>query len=74
MARFSQISANDLIKALRKNGFNFVSQEGSHIKMRKLMPVRKTVVIPNHKVIRPGTLNNILKMAEITKEQLNDLL
>ncbi len=74
MAKFSQISANDLIKALQKNGFDLVSQKGSHIKLRKLRPIRKTIIIPNHKVIRPGTLNNILKMAETTKEQLKDWL
>lgn len=74
MGKFSPISAKDLIKALEKLGYIFISQKGSHIKLRKLKPIRKTVIIPNHKFIRPGTLNNILKTAEISKKQLEKLL
>lgn len=74
MTKFSQISAKDLIKILQKIGFNIISQRGSHIKLRKLKPIRKTIIIPNHKIIRPGTLNNILKMVEITRDELQNLL
>jgi predicted RNA binding protein YcfA (HicA-like mRNA interferase family) len=69
-----QISAKDLIKALQKLGFVFISQKGSHIKLRKAKPIRKTIIIPNHKVIRPGTLNNILKCAEINQKELEKLV
>lgn len=74
MTKFSQISAKDLIKILQKVGFNIISQKGSHIKLRKIEPVRRTVIIPNHKIIRPGTLNNILKMVEMSKDELQKLL
>ena len=74
MGEFSQISAKDLVKALEKMGYIYISQKGSHIKLRKLKPVRKTVIIPKHKFIRPGTLNNILKAVEISKNQLEKLL
>ena len=69
-----QISAKELIKILQKLGFVFVSQKGSHIKLRKEKPVRKTIIIPNHKFIRPGTLNNILKYADLSQEKLKNLL
>jgi predicted RNA binding protein YcfA (HicA-like mRNA interferase family) len=68
-----QISAKELIKVLQKLGFVFVSQKGSHIKLRKEKPIRKNIIIPNHKVIRPGTLNNILKRAEINQKELEKL-
>ena len=70
MNKLPQISAKELIKALRKVGFVVVSQRGSHIKLRKLHPIRKTIIIPNHKIIRPGTLNNILKIAEVSRQEL----
>ncbi len=68
-----QVSAKELVKALQKLGFVFVSQKGSHIKLRKRYPIRKNVIIPNHKIIRPGTLNNILKSAEISQKELEKL-
>lgn len=74
MSKLPQISAKELIKILGKRGFIIISQRGSHIKLRKFKPVKKTVIVPNHKIIRPGTLNNILKFAEITKEELAKLL
>lgn len=74
MTKLPQISADELIKILHKVGFNIISQRGSHIKLRKLKPIRKTIIIPNHKVIRPGTLNNILKMSEITRDELIGLI
>lgn len=73
MSKLPQISGKQLISALQKVGFSVVSQRGSHIKVRKLKPVRKTIIVPNHKIIRPGTLNNILKMAELTKEELKKI-
>ncbi len=74
MSKLPQISAKELIKVLVKRGFIVISQRGSHIKLRKLKPIKKTVIVPNHKIIRPGTLNNILKFAEINKEELKRLL
>lgn len=69
-----QISAKELIKALQKSGFIFISQKGSHIKLRKERPIRKTIIIPNHKIIRPGTLNNILKSADLSEEEIKRIL
>lgn len=74
MPELSQISAKQLVKTLQKVGFNFVSQKGSHIKLRKFGKTVKTVIVPNHKIIRPGTLNNVFKMAEISKSELKELL
>jgi len=69
-----QISAKELIKILNKLGYVYISQKGSHIKLRKQKPSRKTIIVPNHKLIRPGTLNNILKSTEISQEELEKML
>ena len=49
---------------LKKNGFIFKSQKGSHIKFEK---DGKIVVVPNHssKGIEKGTFHSILKEAGI---------
>ncbi|KKQ18815.1 MAG: hypothetical protein US31_C0001G0002 [Berkelbacteria bacterium GW2011_GWA1_36_9] len=74
MTKIPRVSAKDLIKFLNKRGFIFISQKGSHIKLRKLSPIKQTIIIPNHKIIRPGTLNNILKKVGITNQELIELL
>lgn len=74
MPKLTQISGKQMIKALRKAGFVVVGQEGSHIKMRKTVPAKITIIIPNHRIIRPGTFNNILKTAGISRDELGKLL
>ncbi|MCX6809723.1 MAG: type II toxin-antitoxin system HicA family toxin [Candidatus Berkelbacteria bacterium] len=72
-AKYSQLSGKELIKALQKVGFLIISQKGSHIKLRKISAPIKTVVVPNHRIIRPGTLNNILKLAQLDRDKLQEL-
>ena len=74
MTKLPQMFAKDLIKALQKVGFCVIKQKGSHIKLRKSKSLRRTLIVPNHKVIRPGALRNILKIAEIDKNKLKDLI
>lgn len=55
------ISGEDLIKKLRKLGYEINRQTGSHIRLN----LRKSgqehhLTIPRHKSLRIGTLNNIL--------------
>lgn len=73
IAKYSQISAKTLIKFLVGFGFEVVSQKGSHIKLQKENGSKKTVIVPNHKIIKPGTLNNILKFAGLDKKDLKNL-
>lgn len=73
IAKYSQISAKTLIKLLVKFGFKIVGQKGSHIKLEKTNGRKKFVIVPNHKFIKPGTLNNILKFAELEKKDLDKL-
>lgn len=52
-----------MIKALEKDGWEYVSQKGSHMKYRK---GAKVCIIPNHKGDIPkGTLSNIEKSTGI---------
>jgi len=65
------ISGEKLIKILVKKGFVVRRQTGSHIVLQK---GRIVFSVPNHKVLKKGTLKKILSQAEITVEELNKLL
>jgi len=67
----------DVVKVLTKYGFSVVSQKGSHIKLKKTVNsgFDFTVIVPNHKIIKKGTLRNgILKPINLTVEQFVKLL
>lgn len=57
------ITSQEMIKFLKKNGFEKVSQNGSHIKMRNLSSGR-TVIVPYHsKDLKKEMEAEILKQA-----------
>jgi predicted RNA binding protein YcfA (HicA-like mRNA interferase family) len=61
------LSGADVVKALRRQGFEVVRQEGSHI---RLANAGRAVTVPNHRSIVPKTLQSILRQAGITVEDL----
>jgi predicted RNA binding protein YcfA (HicA-like mRNA interferase family) len=66
-------SGNDLIKALRRLGFIVDHQRGSHIFLHN-PAINITVIVPNHKEIKKGTLHNILKKVNLSIDDLKKLL
>ncbi len=59
-----------MVKILNRNfGFFFVSQKGSHVKLRK-KTISKTIttIVPMHKELSHGTLLGILELAEINEQ------
>ena len=66
-------SGRDLVRALRRLGFIIDHQKGSHIFMHNI-DTNNTVIVPNHKEIKKGTLHNILKKANLTIEELKKLI
>lgn len=66
-----QISGIKLIKILSKKGFMIIRQKGSHIRLQKITPIKIIkLTIPNHKILKKGTLNQIIKDAELTREEI----
>jgi len=63
-------SGRKVIKILcRGFGFYFVSQKGSHVKLRKKIDGREvTTVVPLHKELAPGTLKGVLELARINEK------
>ena len=76
MPRLPQISGRELVKAFKRDGWVEISQRGNHVKLiRKSEPFGKaTVIIPQHKTIKKGTLSRILKDTSISLEKLKKML
>lgn len=76
MSKLPQVSGKETIRALEKIGFVIVSQKGSHIKLQRRLPRQiQTIIVPNHKVLKKGTLRNgILKPIPLSLEEFLKLL
>lgn len=69
----TDLSGRDMVRALGKIGFVVKRQRGSHIVLRRENPAAR-VVVPDHKILRVGTLRSILHEAGITTDELLALL
>jgi predicted RNA binding protein YcfA (HicA-like mRNA interferase family) len=66
------LSGTAVAKALVRAGFAHVSTRGSHAKYRH--EDGRTVIVPMHRTLAPGTLRSILRQADWTVEELEQLL
>jgi predicted RNA binding protein YcfA (HicA-like mRNA interferase family) len=79
MGVLPQVSGTVLCKVLERLGYTLVSQRSTHIKL-KLVCKKGThiIIIPQHKTVAKGTLNDILKKVclwvDLSKEELIELL
>jgi predicted RNA binding protein YcfA (HicA-like mRNA interferase family) len=65
-------SGVEVVKRLKRFGFETISQKGSHLKLRKSVGRSlRTVIVPMHKQIAQGTLKSILIQAKISKLELD---
>jgi predicted RNA binding protein YcfA (HicA-like mRNA interferase family) len=66
-------SGNEVVRALKRAGYQVVGQRGSHIKLYN--PANEiTLIIPNHREVDRWTLKGILKDADISSEEFIRLL
>ncbi len=70
--RLPVASGSEVIRALGKAGFAEVSQRGSHVKLRNAD--ERTVIVPLHRELAPGTLRSILRQAGLSVDELTALL
>ena len=73
MPKLPQISGRECVNALEKAGFRFLRQTGSHIHMRRDNPFAQ-VAIPNHKPIKRGTLQSIIRQSGLSADEFLELL
>ena len=76
--KLPRLTGSDLVRALSKAGFKVTRQRGSHVQLRREESDGSTTTfpVPVHagKVIRPGTLRGILRLAKMEVFELTKLL
>ncbi|MEX2238668.1 MAG: type II toxin-antitoxin system HicA family toxin [Dehalococcoidia bacterium] len=73
--RQPRLTSDELLRALRQEGWYVSRQSGSHAVLKNaLRPGR--VVVPRHKgkTLKAGTLSAILEQANISPDELKELL
>lgn len=68
------VSGDEVGKVLKKIGFEFAEQEGSHMHFRKIAPPHIKITVPKHKELKRSTLRSILRSANLTVENFKELL
>lgn len=57
------MTPREMIKLLRKNGFEVISQNGSHVKLKNPQTGIQTIVPYHSKALKKGLEQEILKQA-----------
>ena len=65
MPKLPVLSGAEVVKALERLGFEFIRQRGSHAILRK---AGIGTVVPMHREVRLGTLNGILRQAQVSPD------
>ena len=73
MSRLPIVTWEQVTKALERAGFVFDRQRGSHL-VYFHPESNRMVVVPKHHEIKTGTLREILREAELSREDLNRFL
>lgn len=70
------LSGSEICKVLCSDGFQIVSQKGSHIKLKKRLANGKvlTVPVPNHDTVGRKLLKTIINQAGLNRELFLELL
>ena len=71
MPKFPGLSGADVVRALQRLGFVQIRQSGSHILMRR---AQRGCVVPNHRELKVGTVNGILRQAGISPDEFASVL
>ncbi|MEO0455082.1 MAG: type II toxin-antitoxin system HicA family toxin [Cyanobacteria bacterium P01_A01_bin.114] len=68
MGKLRTFSGQEVCKLLEQHGFSKVRQRGSHIIMQKRTETGTiTVPVPNHKQLKTGTLQSIIRQSQLPK-------
>lgn len=68
-----RVSGREVVRALRKIGYDRDRQRGSHIVLRQTAPPHRRITVPDHKEVAKGTLRAIIRQAGLTVEEFNSL-
>jgi predicted RNA binding protein YcfA (HicA-like mRNA interferase family) len=71
MPKLPNISGDEAVKALKRLGFTFLRQRGSHAILRR---GDRGCVVSMHREINQGTLRGVLKQADVTEDEFRSAL
>jgi len=75
MTKVPSLNYDQVVRALRRDGWVIVRQRGSHIRLHKHMPDETLkLIVPAHRPIKRSSLSHILKQARLTVEEFEKLL
>ncbi|MBA2715298.1 MAG: type II toxin-antitoxin system HicA family toxin [Rubrobacteraceae bacterium] len=74
MSVLPRVSGREVVKALRKIGYDRDRQRGSHIVLRQTVPPHRRITVPDHKEVAKGTLRAIIRQAGLTVDEFKALL
>ena len=70
-SKYPVLEPKEIVNALQKINYSFVSQKGSHM---KYSDGHHIVIIPNHAEIAKGTLKGMLNQVNISIDEFLELL
>ena len=69
MGKLRNFSGRELCSLLEKYGFLIVRQKGSHIILQKKTNMSTiTIPVPNHREIKIGTLQSIIRQSQLNRD------
>ena len=72
MSKVPTLSFEQVIRALRRDGWLVVRQRGSHIRLQKRTGEETLkIIVPAHRPIKRSTLSHILKQARLDLDRLS---
>jgi predicted RNA binding protein YcfA (HicA-like mRNA interferase family) len=74
LTRLPILSGREVVKALKKDGYDLDRQRGSHLVLRASRPPYRRIVVPDHREVARGTLRAIIRQAGLTVEGFLELL
>ena len=75
MTKVPSLNYDQVIRALRRDAWVVVRQQGSHIRLQKHAPEETLkLIVPAHRPIKRSTLSHILKHARLPIDKSMELL
>jgi predicted RNA binding protein YcfA (HicA-like mRNA interferase family) len=69
MPKLGIFSGAEICDILRSQGFEMVRQRGSHLVMqRRTGDTTVTVPVPNHREVKIGTLQSIIRQSQLSRD------
>lgn len=72
MNRLPILAGKEIVKALIKIGYREVRRHGSHIRLSH--ETKRSVTVPDYKMVSRGLLRKILRDAELLPAEFNKLI